>query len=60
MKPVHIKIYCKNCGKLLLHQRVEISDDPILDNPLRSYVGLEVDLCEDCVIDLLIAEKVSN
>ena len=50
MKPIHIKVYCKNCGELLSHERVEIEDPPDPKNPLRQYVAVEVDpWCEGCL-----------
>ena len=64
MKPIHIKIYCNACGKLLLHERVEIPEPDItpdtIENPLRAYVGLTVDPCEDCLATLLIEKDVGT
>jgi len=57
MKPIHVKIYCNSCGKLLLHERIELPDQPDPKNPLRQYVALAVDLCEDCLATLLIEKE---
>jgi len=60
MRPIHVKIYCKACGQLLLHQRLEIPEPDItpdeVANPLRAYVALDVEPCEDC-LDSLLREK---
>jgi len=64
MRPIHVKIYCKVCGRLLLHQRLEIPEPDItpdeVANPLRAYVGLEVEPCPDCLNGLFEKEKTST
>jgi len=61
MRPIHVKVYCKSCGRLLLHQRLEIPEPDItpdeVANPLRAYVGVEVEPCKDCLDSLLYKKR---